>query len=104
MTDQVLTANRLVDGEVVYFTAAGGWDTGIEGARVASSKEDAAALESIGVQAAAAQVVVGPYLIDMGEEAGRPVPLRYRERIRAYGPSNRPDLAKHGRAQPAIAS
>lgn len=95
VTGQVLTANRLVDGDVVYFTAGGGWDTRLETARVAAGKEDAAALEAIGVQAAAEQIVVGPYLIDVGEEAGRLVPRRFRERIRAYGPSNRPDLAKH---------
>lgn len=95
MTGQALTANRLVDGDVVYFTVGGGWDTYIEAARIAHGKEDAAALEAIGIQAAADQIVVGPYLIDMGEEGGRLVPQRFRERIRAYGPSNRPDLAKH---------
>lgn len=95
VTGRVLTANRLVDGDVVYFTVDGGWGTRIEAARIADGKEGAAALETIGIQAAADQIVVGPYLIDVGEEAGRPVPQRFRERIRAYGPSNRPDLAKH---------
>jgi hypothetical protein len=95
MTDQVLTANRLIDGDVVYFTVAGDWDTRIEAARVVHGKEDAAALEAVGAKAAAEQIVVGPYLIDVGEDGGRLVPRRYRERIRAYGPSNRPDLAKH---------
>ncbi len=98
MSAQVLTANRLADGDVVYLTAAGAWSTSIDEARIADGKEEAAALDAAGAKAAAAQIVVAPYLIDVGEDAGHVVPLRYRERIRAYGPSNRPDLAKHAKA------
>jgi hypothetical protein len=98
MSALVLTANRLADGDVVYFTAAGAWSTSVDEARIAEGKDEAAALDAIGVRAAADQLVVGPYLIDVGEDAGHVVPLRYRERIRAYGPSNRPDLAKHAKA------
>jgi sulfite reductase (NADPH) hemoprotein beta-component len=98
MTAKVLTANRLIDGDVVYFTAAGAWDTRIEESRIATTKDEAAALDAIGAQAVADQLVVAPYLIEVAEEAGGITPLRYREHIRAYGPSNRPDLAKHAKA------
>lgn len=98
MSLQLLTANRLIDGEVVYLTAAGGWETRIETARLAAAADEAAALAAIGAQAVAERVVVGPYLIDVERDGDAIVPLRYRERIRAYGPSNRPDLAKQAAA------
>jgi sulfite reductase (NADPH) hemoprotein beta-component len=98
MSAQILTANRLADGDVVYLTADGGWSTSVDAARIADGKEAAAALEAIGAKGAADQVVVAPYLIEVGEDAGHVVPLRFRERIRAYGPSNRADLAKHAKA------
>ncbi|MBL8661027.1 MAG: DUF2849 domain-containing protein [Rhodospirillales bacterium] len=93
--DQVLTANRLSDGKVVFFSADGGWDERIDRARVVA-KADGEAL----MAAAAGTVgeVVEPYLIDVdivaeGGSAG-PVPRRYRERIRAFGPSIHPQFAK----------
>jgi hypothetical protein len=93
-TGQVLTANRLRDGAVVYLGADGDWDTRFERLRIAADKVEAAALEAVGARAAADQIVVAPYLIDVAEEGGRIVPTRYRERIRALGPSTHPELAK----------
>ena len=46
-----------------------------------------------------ARIVVGPYLIEVAAQDGKVVPTRYRERIRAFGPSTHPELAK-----PAYAS
>lgn len=91
---QVLTANRLRDGAVVYLGDDGQWDTRFDHLRVAADKVEAAALETIGAQAVTDRIVVGPYLIEVGSVGGRVVPLRYRERIRAIGPSTHPDLAK----------
>ena len=94
MSAQILTANRLIDGAVVFLAADGSWNTHLTGVHVAADKESAAALEAIGARDAAAQIVVAPYLIDVAEEGGRYVPTRYRERIRAFGPSTHPELAK----------
>jgi len=90
---QAVTANHLLDGDVVYLTAALGWSRELADAAIADSQEEADRL----LAAAAGQEseVVGPYLIDLARDAaGQPEPLHYRERIRTRGPSNRPDLGR----------
>lgn len=79
---QVLTANDLVEGDSI-FLGSNGWVRDIALARVAESARDAEALSATGAAAESANIVVGPYLIDVRLEAGRPVPLLRRERIRA---------------------
>jgi len=86
MSKQILTANRLSDGLVVYLTELGTWSEAIDDARVAAGAEDGAVLESLGLAREATEIS-GPYLIDIELEGGRVTPLRYRERIRAHGPS-----------------
>ncbi len=83
---KVVTANRLRDGAVVFLTEAGDWSLAIDDGAVAQDDERAAALLAIGAAAAAAQVVVAPYLVEVTAD-GDIVPLTYRERIRAFGPS-----------------
>jgi hypothetical protein len=91
MPQQVLTANRLSDGVVVFLDANGRWSEHIAAARLAE-KADAEALTEAGD--ARGDEVVAPYLIDVALEAQGPKPLRYRERIRAFGPSIHPQFAK----------
>ncbi|MCU0894828.1 MAG: DUF2849 domain-containing protein [Rhodospirillales bacterium] len=91
MPHQVLTANRLSDGVVVFLDANGRWSEHIAAARVAE-KDDADALTEAGE--ARGNEVVAPYLIDVALDAGGPQPLRYRERIRAFGPSIHPQFGK----------
>lgn len=90
---KVLTANRLSDGAVVYL-GSGGWSEWIDAASVAADESAAADLEDRGAQAMAQRQVVDPYLIDVTSEGGRLVAARLRERIRAAGPTVRPDLGK----------
>lgn len=92
MPHQVLTANRLSDGVVVFLDANGRWSEQIAAARIAEEKADAEALTEAGE--ARGDEVVAPYLIDVALEAQGPKPLRYRERIRAFGPSIHPQFAK----------
>jgi hypothetical protein len=84
---QILTANRLTDGAVVYLTAVGTWTSEIARSVVAREQRAAAALLARGQRDAEAAIVVGPYLIAAleGEEGPRAVSLR--EQIRAAGPS-----------------
>lgn len=91
MPQQVLTANRLADGAVVFLNADGRWSELIADARVVE-KEQGDALTEAGD--ARADEVIAPYLIDVALEAEGPRPLRYRERIRAFGPSIHPQFAK----------
>lgn len=80
---KLITANRLIDGAVVYRTAAGGWSVLLAEAARYEVAEAPAAL------AAAAEdvlAVINPYLVLLeGCEFGRRE--RVRERIRAEGPS-----------------
>lgn len=90
MDASVITANRLHDGLVVYFTAAGGWSEQFADAAVFDRQSAAAHLAAVAEQDAGA--VVGPYTIDVELEEGIPHPLGQRERLRTLGPSVRPDL------------
>ena len=90
---QIVTANDLFDGDVIYLTADHGWSREHGDAAVAETEEAAAAL----LAAATAQPgkIVGPYLAEAALDAdGRPAPTHYREAIRTLGPSNRTDLGK----------
>ena len=90
MTLQVVTANRLIDGRVVFLADGYRWVEEIGAARVANGEEAAKALLAIGEKAAADAIVVGPYLIAVSSDSGRITPTRYREVLRALGPSSHP--------------
>jgi len=92
---QVLTANRLADGEVVYLATGDAWVEDLSRAQVlASAEESKAALEK-GADAERELHVVNAYLLDMAP-AGAPVKMR--EIIRAAGPTVRRDLGKQARS------
>jgi sulfite reductase (NADPH) hemoprotein beta-component len=84
---KIVSANRLRDGAVVFLGESGGWSLAVDEAAVAPDDARAAELLAIGAAAAAAQIVVAPYLVEVKLDDGRVVPLTYRERIRAFGPS-----------------
>lgn len=94
MTQQILTANRLGDGRVVFLTVAGTWSTGLAGADIAADDAGFARLEAKGKDDEAARLVVGPYLIEVAEIDGIVEPLRLRERIRAGGPTVGNDVGR----------
>ena len=97
---KLLTANRLSDGEVVWY-ADGQWVETIAAALIAHDKESAEALEAIGNKALADNLVVDVNLIDIEIVDGSIHPTRLRERIRAAGPTIRNDLGKQARIQQA---
>ena len=92
MTHQVLTANRLVDGQVVYLGPDESWTHRLAEAVVASDEGAADRLQAIAQRAVARRAVVDPYLFEVDTQDGVPRPLRTREIIRARGPSVRTDL------------
>lgn len=99
----MVTANRLRDGAVVFLASGRRWTTRVGEGHVAETEAHATQL----LQAAEAMPteVVGPYLIEVATEGGGWVPTRYRERIRAQGPSvETPSQSAEGRevkGQPA---
>lgn len=93
---KVLTANRLIDGEAVWY-AGGAWAETIDSSEFAADKAAEEHLEAIGAASLAANEVVDVNLIDVDIVDGVIHPLRLRERIRAAGPTNRNDLGKQAR-------
>ncbi len=84
---QVLTANRLDDGRVVFLTPAGDWSPALDDACTVSDDDAAQELSAVGALAEAACTVIGPYLIRVTEEQGRIRAAVIREAIRADGPT-----------------
>lgn len=94
---QVLTANRLNDGEVVYLAPDGAWVERIAGAQVLANKVEGEAALATGIEAERKLLVVHAYLFDvMPADATKPVKMR--EIIRAAGPTVRRDLGKQAAA------
>jgi len=91
---QVVIANRLTDGRVVFLSKDDVWATNVNDARVSESDADAEALLEIGQRLAGQQQVVEPELIDVDVQAGQVRPTKPREAIRATGPTTRLDLGK----------
>ncbi len=85
--DQIFTANRLTDGLVVYLTEAGDWSEDVNQSFVCANEDDLASYEKRAVEAAVARRIVEPYAIDVQRTAEGVRPVRYREVIRAFGPS-----------------
>ncbi len=94
MAMQVISANRLVDGLVVYMTGGGGWSERIADAQAVTGKEVGEVAMAAARVAEEARIIVEPYLIDIDESSGERRPTRYRELIRAKGPTVRLDIGK----------
>lgn len=94
MTQQVVSANRLRDGIVVYLAADNSWAETVSGSAIALDADTADAMLTLAKQAVEDRLIVDPYLIDVAEVDGEVRPTKYREFIRATGPSVRPDLSK----------
>lgn len=89
---KAITANRLIDGEVVFWKS-GQWIERFADAEFFAD-DDAAGPEAVQAALAQSRVVVEPYLIDIVEAAGGWAPVSYRERLRALGPTNEPTHGK----------
>ena len=100
---QILTANLLSDGMVVFLNPNGSWASSLEGAHVAHSDDDAARLEANGGAAARANIVVDPYLIEVEVTSAAPFPVEFRERMRARGPGGNVEFISQTSEQAALA-
>ena len=90
-TPKIVTANDLLEGDVVYLTADDRWSRFHHEAELI---EDEAHAQMRLLHAAAQKlVVVGAYLADAKAGAGGPEPTHFREEFRTRGPSN----YKHGK-------
>jgi hypothetical protein len=92
-TPKVLTANALLEGDVVYLDASGQWTRRHEEALLIED-EGTAELHLLDAQARAHEVV-GAYLADARRGGNGPEPVLRREAFRSRGPSNYP----HGKQE-----
>ncbi len=79
--EQVITANRLIDGVVVYWSGAG-WAEALAQAQVFNREEAKAALDKIETAS-----IVDAYFFEIDKKEGGIIPVSVRERIRAEGPT-----------------
>jgi Protein of unknown function (DUF2849) len=84
---QVLSANRLADGIVVFLDAAGQWVESIAGAEVFADKAALEAGVARATRSAAANLVVEVAPVDVALTPRGPQPTHIRDRIRAAGPT-----------------
>ena len=83
---KVVTANALIEGDVVYLTADDRWSR--HHAEAEMIEDEAHAQLRLLHAAAQRQVVVGAYLADAQPGADGPEPVHFREAFRTRGPSN----------------
>ncbi|WP_296420471.1 DUF2849 domain-containing protein [Pseudooctadecabacter sp.] len=92
-TPKVITANRLLEGDAVWFTTQDTWSGNIHDAEFLTD-EAHADLRLLEAQAQA-HVIAGAYLADAKQGDNGPEPTHFREAFRTRGPSNYP----HGKQE-----
>lgn len=92
-TPKVLTANRLLEGDVVYLGTNGDWVLYHDQAQL--FEDETIANEQLAAANARPDLLVGAYLADAVMQDGKPVPTHFREEFRTRGPSN----YKHGKQE-----
>ena len=85
-TPKIVTANALLEGDVIYLTDEGDWTRRIEEAVLLEDEADA----QLRLIEASQQTgtVVGAYLADAKPGISGPEPTHFREEFRRTGPSN----------------
>ncbi len=83
---QMVIANALRDGLVVFLAADGRWVNAIADGAVASDSDRAQRLAHVALKAEQRCEVIGPELIEVELIDGLRQPIQIREAIRANGP------------------
>ncbi|MCT4557972.1 MAG: DUF2849 domain-containing protein [Pelagimonas sp.] len=92
-TPKVLTANALIEGDVVYLTADDAWSPELSQAEILT--DEAHAQLRLVEASARDHEVVGVYLADVAPSDAGPQPTHFREEFRRTGPSN----YRHGKQE-----
>jgi hypothetical protein len=97
---QMIIANRLIDGAVVFLDPGETWTTAIGAGVVIDEDAEAQRLLGVAKQLEARCQVVDPLLIQVKVENGGVRPTEIREVIRAFGPTVRTDVTDVGAPAP----
>jgi hypothetical protein len=84
---QIVTANRLADGAVVYLSATGDWSDSIADGRIATGEFETRDLLAWADRSAERNEVVGPNLMAVDVADGPNRAFGMRELIRSGGPT-----------------
>lgn len=87
-TPKVVTANALLEGDVVWLTEDDRWTRQMSEAELI--EDEAVADDRLLFAITQPDLVVGPYLADAEATAHGPAPSHFREIFRTKGPSNYP--------------
>lgn len=93
---QMIIANRLKDGIVVFFAPGEAWEPAIAAGAVIDDDTEAQRLLEVAKQHQARCLVIDPILIQVRVENGGVRPVEIREVIRAFGPTVRTDMEDAG--------
>jgi hypothetical protein len=91
---QMIIANRLRDGVVVFLAPSEGWEPAIAAGTLIDNEADATRLMAVAKRHEGECQVIDPQLIEVEIDAGKPRPTAIREAIRAFGPTVRTDLTE----------
>jgi hypothetical protein len=97
---KALTGNLLEDGEAVFLGHSGDWVPRFADAEL--YEDDDAAMAAEAHAKTQGTIIVDPYLIDVIPSDHGWAPLSYRERVRALGPTNKPEHGKKTEGGEAI--
>lgn len=89
---QMIVANRLLDGRVVFMRADGSWSPIAGEAATAENEGDIAVLADLAQQSADSNDVLSVEFIEATERDGKPYPAHMKFAMQAEGPSVRKDL------------
>ena len=90
----IIIANDLRTGEIVYMTGEGSWTDEISTARRFEGGEEEVDAKIDGLRGSVSNTVVGIEVIALKGPSALESPVSFRDRIRAKGPTVRPDLAR----------
>ena len=91
---QMIIANRLRDGIVVFFAPGEGWVADIAAGAVIEGAAEADRLLAVAKRHESECQVIDPLLIEVELKDGKPRPVAIREIVRAFGPTVRTDLTE----------
>jgi len=97
---QMIIANRLVDGAVVFLAPGDAWEPSIERGEVVDDDALAERRLAVAKDHEARSIVIDPQLIEVELEGGKPRPTAIREATRAFGPTVRTDFDDVGASSP----
>ncbi|MBD3678333.1 MAG: DUF2849 domain-containing protein [Rhodobacteraceae bacterium] len=92
-TPKIVTANDLLEGDVVYLTRDDRWSLRLSEAELI--EDEPHAQKRLHFAEGQQDLVVGPYLADAHRGPSGPEPAHFREAFRARGPSN----YRHGKQE-----